>query len=283
VVRSTGTDWYRVTIIVGADSDPAIEFAADSYRVMQGQCTIIRWRVTGARAVYLDHQGVAGESARAVCPAADTTYVLDVEFADGTTASRSLTIAVVTPGAVVLRFWSEQYTLPLGACTTLHWKVQNVREVYLDDRGVPGVGAIQVCPDASQAYTLRVVDWGGRSGERVIMLMVGNLGLSDSEVIARGIVNDLVQAVDIDPGQPGEQPGYRLVTDGISPLFTGTPGWAQAVVFLGVPQSFIQSGQPGPVDWPIVPGQQVEFRAACDGPSCILKEASTAYLRLRSE
>ena len=113
--------------------------------------------------------------------------------------------------------------------------------------------------------------------------MVGNPGLGDSEVIAPGIVSDLAQAVDIDPGQPGEQPGYRLVIDGISPLFTGTPGWAQAVVFLGVPQSFIQSGQPGPVDWPIVPGQQVEFRAACDGPFCILKEASAAYLRLRSE
>ena len=49
VVRSTGTDWYRVTITVSADNDPAIEFAADSYRVMQGQCTIIRWRVTEAQ------------------------------------------------------------------------------------------------------------------------------------------------------------------------------------------------------------------------------------------
>jgi hypothetical protein len=283
VVRSTGTDWHRVTITVSDGSTPSIEFTADSYRVIQGQCTILRWRVTGARAVYLDHQGVAGEGVRAVCPAADMTYVLDVEFDDSTTASRSLTIIVTPTGAAVLRFWAEQYTLPLGACTTLHWKVQNVREVYLNDQGVPGVGAVQVCPDVSQPYTLRVVDWAGRSVEREIVLMAGDPELDASEVIAQGIVNDLIQAIDIDPGQPGDQPGYRLVIDGINALFTGTPSWGQAIVALGVPLSLIQSGQAGPVDWPIVPGQQVEFRAACDGPECVLGEASAAYLHLRSE
>ena len=62
VVRSTGTEWYRVTITVSAGSPPSIEFSADTYLIRRGECTILRWRVTGASAVYLNNVGVAGES-----------------------------------------------------------------------------------------------------------------------------------------------------------------------------------------------------------------------------
>ena len=281
VVRSTSTEWYSVTIVVESGGHPLIEFSADAYQIRSGECTTLRWRVTGARAVYLDHEGVAGESSRAVCPDVNTTYELRVEFTDEI-ATRRITISVLPPTAMVLRFWAEQYTLPPGACTTLHWYAPNAREVYLDDQGVPGVGDAQVCPVVNQSYMLRAVDWVGRTNEREIALMVGDPELRASEVIARGIVNDLIAAVDVDQTQPGDQPGYRLVIDGITPLFMGTSGWAQATVALGVPQSLIQSGQGDPVDWPINPGQQVEFRAACEGPECVLREASAAYLRLRS-
>jgi hypothetical protein len=282
VVRSTGTEWYRVTIAVSAGSHPSIEFSADAYQIRRGECTILRWRVTGASAVYLNHQGVAGESSRAVCPDVDTTYELRVVFIDEI-ATRRLTITVVPTDTVLIRFWAEQYTLPPGVCTTLHWNVQNAREVYLNEQGVPGVGVVQVCPAVNQLYMLRAVDWVGRTNEREIGLVVGNPELSGSEVIARGIGNDLIPAADVDPTQPDDQPGYRLVIDGITPLFVGTPGWAQAIVALGVPQSAIELGQAGPVDWPIHPGQQVEFRAMCDGPNCILNAGQGSYLRLRSE
>jgi hypothetical protein len=283
VVRSTGTEWYRVTITVSADSHPSIEFSADAYQIRRGECTILRWRVTGASAVYLNNVGVAGESSQQVCPEVDTSYELRVVSTDGATTTKGITISVVSADQAILHFWADQYTLAANVCTVLSWNVQNVREVYLDDQPVLGQGSKSVCPQPNQLYTVRGTDNAGDSIERSIKFFVGDPTLTGPEVIARGIVNDLVQAVDIDPGQPGEQPGYRLVIDGISPLFTGTPGWAQAVVFLGVPQSLTQSGQPGPVDWPIVPGQQVEFRAACDGSFCIVKEASAAYLRLRSE
>jgi hypothetical protein len=184
---------------------------------------------------------------------------------------------------MVLRFWAEQYTLPLMACTTLHWKVNNVSEVYLDNEPVTGLGSQIVCPEATRSYTLRVVDWAGQTGDRTIALMVGDPILKAPEVIAQGFVNDVVAEVDVDPTQPNDQPGYRLVIGGVNPLFTGTPGWAPAVVALGVPLTLIQPGQASRVDWPIVPGQQVEFRAACDGSFCVLREASVAYLRLRTE
>lgn len=282
VVSTSGTQDYRITIVVESGSHPSIEFSADANLIRRGECTILRWRVTGARAVYLDQQGVPGESSRMVCPDVVTTYKLRVDFGDEI-ATRRITITVVPTDTLVMRFWAEQYTLPPDTCTTLHWIVWNVREVYLDDHPVVGMAALEACPSANQFYVLRAVDASGQSIERVITLMVGDPELSASEVIARGIVDDLIHAIDIDPTQAGDQPGYRLVIDGITPLFTGTPDWAQAVVTLGVPQSLIQSGSEGPVDWPIVPGQQVEFRAECDGQWCVLTMESHAYLRLRSE
>ncbi len=39
----------------------------------------------------------------------------------------------------------------------------------------------------------------------------------------------------------------------------------------------------GPVDWPIKPGQLVEFRAACEGPVCVISPSMASYLFLRSE
>ena len=48
VVRSTSTEWYSVTIVVESGGHPLIEFSADAYQIRRGECTILRWRVTGA-------------------------------------------------------------------------------------------------------------------------------------------------------------------------------------------------------------------------------------------
>jgi hypothetical protein len=283
VNSSAGTQDYCVTIVVQSGSHLPIEFSADAYQIRKGECTILRWRVTGASAVYLNNVGVAGESSQQVCPEANTTYELRVVGSDGTTTTKRVTISVVSADEPILHFWADQYTLAANACTVLSWNVQNVQEVYLDDQAVLGQGSKSVCPQPNQLYTLRVTDNAGDSIERYIKLFIGDPALAGPEVIAQGIVNDLIQAIDMDPGQPGDQPGYRLVIDGVNALFTGTPGWGQTAVVLGVPQSLIERGQAGPVDWPIHPGQQVEFRAMCDGPNCIVNAGQGSYLRLRSE
>ena len=283
VETANGVREYRVTIVVEAGAHPSVEFWADAFQVQRGGCTTLRWRVTEARAVYLNHQGVAGEGTQMVCPDLNTTYELDVEFTDGASATWRLTIAVVPTDALVMRFWAEQYTLGAGRCTTLRWNVRNTAEVYLDEQGVAGVSARQVCPDGKQFYTLRAVSNTGVSTTRDITLLGGDPVLSASEVIAQGIVTDVTQAADVDPGQPGDQAGYRLGIGGINPLFVDRPGWAQPKVTLGVPQHLVESGDGGPVNWPIHPGQQVEFRATCDGPNCILTATQETYLRLRSE
>ena len=132
--------------------------------------------------------------------------------------SKAQTIKVVSADKPIVRFWAEQYSLPSGACTMLNWNVQNVQEVFLDDRGVSGQGSTQFCPMGNQVLTLRVTTNSGESVERAITLSV-NPPLEPSEVIARGIVQQVISAPDTDSAQPGDQIGYR--SDG---------GWYQSTV-----------------------------------------------------
>ena len=132
---------------------------------------------------------------------------------------------------------------------------------------------------------MRVTDNAGDSIERWITLFVGDPALTGPEVIAQGIVNEVAPTVDADPNQAGDQPGYRLVIDGINALYTGTAGWSQSAVTLMVQQADIPSdpNADAPVDWPIHPGQQVEFRAFCNGANCSIHPDLGSYLLWRSE
>ena len=288
VTSSTGTQDRTVTIVVGSSTDTAVEFTADTNQVVIGQCTMLRWRAVNVRAVYLVTQGVPqgvpGESTQQVCPQVDTTYELRVENANDTTTSKTQIIKVVSADKPIMRFWADQYTLPYGACTTLYWDVQNVKEVFLDNQGVSGQGSSQVCPQGNQIYTLGVTTIDGESVERAISIRVGEPSLVTSEAIARGIVNEVGPVPDADLEQPGDQPGYRLLVDGVDVLYSGTPGWGAAVVTLMVPQTDITSNDDpdAPVDWPITPGQQVEFRAFCETANCWVRTGQGSYLRWRS-
>lgn len=44
-----------------------------------------------------------------------------------------------------------------GQCTTLRWDVEGVRAVYLNGRGQPGHGSVEVCPTQTQTFVLHVV------------------------------------------------------------------------------------------------------------------------------
>ena len=290
-LRSTsnaGTQDRTVTIVVGAGTDADVEFTTDTNQVVSGQCATLRWRAVNVRAVYLSiqgvSQGVSGESSQQVCPQADTTYELRVENLDGTITTKSLPIKVVSADQPTVRFWAEQYSLPSGACTTLNWNVQNTRQVFLDDRGVAGQSSTEICPKGNQTLTLRVVANNDESDEYGITLRV-NPQLEPMEVIARGIVRQVNPVPDTDLAQPGDQIGYELTVDGINPLFSGMSSWSQAVVTLMLPEADTasSSGPDAQVDWPITPGQQVEFRAFCEGSNCFVRTDRGSYLHLRSQ
>ena len=82
----------------------SVNFWADTYRVDPGQCTTVRWTVTGAQAVFLEFggrsYGVPPNGSRRVCPSTDgKTYTLRVIWPDGSQTSRSLTININAPSA----------------------------------------------------------------------------------------------------------------------------------------------------------------------------------------
>ncbi len=283
IVSTSGTQEKQIQIVVGTDSQPAIAFAAESYQIISGQCTTLHWSATNVQAVYLNNQGVPGESSQSVCPTVDTVYELRVENTAGTSSVKRLTIRVVSESAPAIRFWAERYTLPAGVCTMLHWNVQNVSAVFLDDIGVPGVGSSQLCPGNATYTTLRVVDTAGNVATKELTLYGGEPTLGSNEVIARGVVNEAAQVLDYDPNSAGDQAGIRLRIDGISPLFSGIAGWGQQVITLGAPMPDTGPYQAEPIDWPISPGQQVEFRATCINASCLVTRQGSLYLRTTSQ
>jgi hypothetical protein len=286
VNSNSGTQDRTVTLTVGANSTQAgVEFSADRTQLNKGQCTVLHWRALDVRAVYLNNGGVAGESSQQVCPEVTTPYELRVENNDGTTITKRITVSIVPVGNMILRFWADRYSMEQNACITLTWSILDVREVFLDDQPQSGQASTSVCPQPNQSYVLRVIDNSGTTIERRISPLMGTPTLSAQEVIAHGIVNEVVQQIDTDPDQSGDQPGYRLTIDGVQPLYAGTAGWGQAAISLIVLQADMPStpNAVGSVDWPINPGQQVEFRAFCDGANCTMRTNEKSYLRWRSE
>jgi hypothetical protein len=275
---------WTVTIRVEPTSQVAFEFAADSYEIAEGSCTTLRWRATNVRAVYLNGEGVPGESAREVCPDQDTLYELRVEDTNGNVTTGTLTVSVVPADRILIRFWSEQYTLNPDTCTTLHWAVQGVQAVYLDDgeseRGVDGVYDELVCPEGNTTYTIRAVAPDGRSSTKTVTLEVGEPSLRPNEAIAQAVVRGVERVADVDPVLGGDQAGWLLTVDGVYPLFRGPGDCCQAALTLQVPQVFTTGNNA--VDWPISAGQLVEFRALCLNAICSLPQGTPFYLRLRS-
>jgi hypothetical protein len=288
VVSSAGTQDRSVTITVRSADQAAVEFTADRYEIVKGQCIILSWRTSNVTAVYLNGEGVAGEASKKVCPETTAQYELRVETGSDTPTIKTLTINVLAAEKIAMRFWAEQYTFQSGNCTTLHWNVQDVTAVYFagatsgDPEGVAGVGTRQVCPTGTQSYTLTAEASGDRKQSKRITLQVEEPVLAANEVIAQGVINEVNFVTALDPNASTPQPGYQVVVDGINPLFSGTSSCCQAVVKLLIPQTVAELAE-GPVDWPINPGQLIEFRATCQNSTCDPTGGPQTYARLRSD
>ena len=149
---------------------------ADSQWITAGQCTTIRWDVGNVNAVFFvdggNVQGVGGSDSRTICPRQTTTYVLRVTRRDNVVQDFPIVINV-QPVAGTVNFWADTYNLSPGQCTNLHWDVQNVQAVFLNEQGVGGQGSQQVCPGQTQTWTLRVVMRDGSQQSRQITIAVG--------------------------------------------------------------------------------------------------------------
>ncbi len=77
-----------------------------------------------------------------------------------------------TPVPDSIVFQPDRFTLPVGECVVLNWKVENVREVYLNSAPVTGEGNRRECPLATTTYTLHVVRTDGSSVDKQVTVAV---------------------------------------------------------------------------------------------------------------
>ena len=143
-------------------SRPVIEsFAADSTTVGAGQSTTLRWSVTGASSISIDHGvGVVTGNSVAVTPTDTTTYTLTA-IGEGGTSNATATVTVIRP-PVISRFTAQPATIPTGRSSTLSWTVSNATSLSIDGVGdVTGRTTATVAPGADTTYTLRVAGPGG--------------------------------------------------------------------------------------------------------------------------
>ena len=107
-----------------------------------------------------------------------TIFLDDLESAQAS-APATVTPTSVPPtasptpsGSPSIDFRADRTELDEWECTTLRWDVENVRAVYLDDRGVTGHGTREVCPEETTTYTLRVVLTDGSTQDETLTITV---------------------------------------------------------------------------------------------------------------
>jgi len=206
-LRVVATGWERtsdVTIVVTEPPlaptvrpTPSAEFYADRQSLVRGECTTLRWQVENADAVYLDGAGVVGVGSLQMCPESTTTYRLRV-VAGGWERTWEVTISVTAPAPTPsVEFAADTYSLLVGECTDLRWHVENATAVYLDGKEVALAGSLQVCPEGTRTYRLRVVADGWDNSSEVTINVTAPLPTpsvsftADSATLERGQCTDL--------------------------------------------------------------------------------------------
>jgi hypothetical protein len=62
-----------------------------------------------------------------------------------------------TPTAYTISFYADEYSITQGKCTTIHWDVEGISQVYYQGKGVVGHSSSLECPRSTTTYELRVV------------------------------------------------------------------------------------------------------------------------------
>ncbi|MBE7472784.1 MAG: hypothetical protein DPW09_12090 [Anaerolineae bacterium] len=91
-------------------------------------------------------------------------------FIDNLAGAEGSLPPTAVPDSIV--FQPDRFTLTTGECVVLNWRVENVREVYLNSAPVTGEGNRRECPPATTTYTLHVVRKDGSSVDKQVTVTV---------------------------------------------------------------------------------------------------------------
>jgi ABC-type amino acid transport substrate-binding protein len=172
---------------------PGINFSVSSTNIQQGQCVTFSWNVQGVQGVWFypsgqpyQNYGVPGVSSQQECPQQTTTYNLLVQFNNGQTTQRSITVNVtpVNQAPVIVSFTANPNgNVPVGTCINFAWQVtgptnrvalvRNGQAVY---DGAPLNGTWQDCqaPLGYVQYTLQAFGPGGTVSQNIGINIIGS-------------------------------------------------------------------------------------------------------------
>jgi hypothetical protein len=154
----------------GGGPAPVIaSFTADAAIVAPGQSTALRWSVTSATSLSIDHGvGPVSGGSVVVTPVDTTTYTLTATGAGGSTTATT-TVTVRAPAPVIASFTANPLSIALGSATTLSWVVTNAASLSIDHGvgDVTGRSSVLASPTADTTYTLTADGLGGRATRSV--------------------------------------------------------------------------------------------------------------------
>ncbi|HEX3156180.1 MAG TPA: alkaline phosphatase family protein [Candidatus Angelobacter sp.] len=154
-------------------SQAVIAFAANSGTIVQGQSTMLSWKVTNAASFSISPAVSSGAlpltGTANVSPAQTTTYVGTATDANGKTATSSVVVTVVPQGsAPTISLSISPGVVSAGQTTNLTWTSTNATSVAIkpallgdDVTSVALSGTAAVSPTASTTFTATATGAGG--------------------------------------------------------------------------------------------------------------------------
>lgn len=135
IVRPPGvTPTGRVQVVTPEPAPQFVQsFTTDDEIITAGQCTNLRWRVTGTTTVTLDGQRVTGDF-KQVCPTKTTRYTLTAGSERG-----KLAVAVLPPPSAptkapkIAEFDADDPQIQTGQSTVLRWSAEDAQLILLND------------------------------------------------------------------------------------------------------------------------------------------------------
>jgi hypothetical protein len=172
-----GTSESReVTVQVGPDAPPAIQFTADSQKILRGQPVTLRWSVLEATHVRIDPDmdSLPAQGDRQVTPQQTTDYALTAEGKGGRVTSH-LTVQVdEAPKPTVVSFEAVPGAVTKGAEVQLKWVVKDASHVSIQPEvgNIAVAGSAAVRPVKTSDYVLLAENNSGGKVSRTVTVTV---------------------------------------------------------------------------------------------------------------
>jgi hypothetical protein len=77
-----------------------------------------------------------------------------------------------TPSAMSISFYADAYAVYPGQCTTIHWDVEGIKQVYYQDKGVTGHESRKECIRVETTFTLKVITLDNQTITKTVTIKV---------------------------------------------------------------------------------------------------------------